>query len=109
MLGFPNDCREYKAAAVVLNELNIKSIQLMTNNPRKISKLKEEGIKISSILPLITKYNKFNSDYINTKIKKMGHAIDKDELSDEQLEEVHGGMSDKRFELWRTEKINESR
>jgi hypothetical protein len=39
----------------------------------------------------------------------MGHAIDKDELSDEQLEEVHGGMSDKRFELWRTEKINESR
>jgi GTP cyclohydrolase II len=109
MLGFTNDCREYKAAAVVLNELNIKSIQLMTNNPRKISKLKEEGIKISSILPLITKYNKFNSDYINTKIKKMGHAIDKDELSDEQLEEVHGGMSDKRFELWRTEKINESR
>jgi 3,4-dihydroxy 2-butanone 4-phosphate synthase / GTP cyclohydrolase II len=106
-LNLPDDCREYKAAAFILNELNIKSIQLMTNNPRKISELKKEGIKISSKLPLITKYNNCNSDYINTKIQKMGHTIDEDKLSDEQLENVAGGMSYERFDLWRARTINE--
>jgi GTP cyclohydrolase II len=106
-LNLPDDCREYKTAAFILNDLRVKSIQLMTNNPRKISELKKEGIKISSKLPLITKYNSCNSDYINTKIQKMGHTIDEDQLSDEQLENVAGGMSYERFELWRTRTINE--
>ena len=107
-LNLPDDCREYKTAAFILNDLNIKSIQLMTNNPRKIRKLKHEGIKISSSEPITTKYNNHNSDYINTKIKKMGHTIDEDELSDEQLEIVAGGMSHERFEMWRAEFINEN-
>jgi GTP cyclohydrolase II len=105
-LNLPDDCREYKTAAFILNDLNIKSIELMTNNPRKISELKKEGIKISSISPLITKYHSCNSSYINTKIKKMGHTINNNELSDEQLEHVAGGMSDARFDIWRTEVIN---
>lgn len=108
-LNLPDDCREYKAAAFILNDLNIKSIELMTNNPRKISELKKEDIKISSISPLITKYNNCNSDYINTKIQKMGHTIDKDKLSDEQLENVAGGMSCERFDLWRAKLLNENR
>ena len=107
-LNLPDDCREYKTAAFILNDLNIKSIQLMTNNPRKISKLKNEGIKISSNLPIITKYNNHNSNYISTKIKKMGHTINEDELSDDQLEIVAGGMPHKRFEMWRAEFINEN-
>lgn len=107
-LNLPDDCREYKAAAFILNDLNIKSIELMTNNPRKISELKKERIKISSISPLITEYNDHNSDYINTKIKKMGHTINNDELSAEQLEHVAGGMSVEAFDLWRAGVLNEN-
>jgi 3,4-dihydroxy 2-butanone 4-phosphate synthase / GTP cyclohydrolase II len=105
-LNLPDDCREYKTAAFILNDLNIKSVQLMTNNPRKISELKKEGIEISSISPLTTKYHSCNSNYINTKIKKMGHAINNDELSDDQLEHIAGGMSAERFDIWRARTIN---
>ena len=106
-LNLPDDCREYKIAVFILNDLNVKSIELMTNNPRKISELKKEGIKISSISPLITKYHSCNSNYINTKIKKMGHIINNDELSDDQLEHVAGGMSAARFDIWRSRTLNE--
>ena len=41
--------------------------------------------------------------------KKINHTIDRNELSDEQLENVMGGMSYRRFSVWRAETLNESR
>lgn len=75
MLGFPDDCREYKVAAFVLKDLKVKSINLMTNNPRKISELKKEDIKISARIPIVTVQNAHSSSYLETKIKRMGHII----------------------------------
>jgi len=74
-LGLPDDCREYKTAAFILNDLQIKSVELMTNNPRKISKLKKEGIKVSARIPIVTVQNIHSSSYLDTKIKRMGHLI----------------------------------
>jgi hypothetical protein len=62
-------------------------------------------IKFISQTLLQYKHNSF----INTIIKKTGVIIDEDKLSDEQLENVIGGMSDKVFDLWRAEYLNESR
>ena len=50
-------------------------VHLMTNNPRKISKLKKEGIKVSSRVPIVTVQNAHSSSYLETKIKRMGHII----------------------------------
>jgi GTP cyclohydrolase II len=74
-LGFPDDCREYKTAAFILRDLQVKSIRLMTNNPRKISKLKKEGIEVSARVPIVTVQNVHSSSYLETKIKRMGHII----------------------------------
>ena len=45
-LGLPDDAREYSAVKNILEDLGVKSIQLMTNNPRKIEKLTALGIAI---------------------------------------------------------------
>ena len=82
-LGLPDDCREYKVAAFILNDLQVKSIKLMTNNPRKISKLKKEGIKVSARLPIVTAQNIHSASYFETKIKRMGHIIKEAEVIDE--------------------------
>ena len=76
LLGFPDDCREYKMAAFILKDLKVKSINLMTNNPRKISELKKEGINVSGRLPIVTVQNIHSSSYLETKVKRMGHIID---------------------------------
>jgi GTP cyclohydrolase II len=74
-LGFPDDCREYKPAAFILNDLQVKSVELMTNNPRKMIKLEEEGVEVSARLPIVTTQNIHSSSYLETKIKRMGHII----------------------------------
>lgn len=76
-LGLPVDCREYKTAAFILSDLQVKSIKLMTNNPRKISKLRKEGVKVSARIPIVTIQNVHSSSYLETKIKRMGHVISK--------------------------------
>ncbi|MFP4362827.1 MAG: GTP cyclohydrolase II [Spirochaetia bacterium] len=74
-LGFPEDMRTYRIAAIILNALGIPSIGLLTNNPDKISQLTEAGVTINSRIPLVTKKNKWNRDYLKTKEMKMGHLF----------------------------------
>ena len=83
LLGFPDDCREYKIAAFILKDLKVKSINLMTNNPRKISELKKEGISVTARLPIVTVQNIHSSSYLETKVKRMGHIIEEGEAIDE--------------------------
>ena len=74
-LGHLADEREYDVAAAILNHLNVQSIKLLTNNPAKISALKNLGINVISRLPLEIQANNDNASYLNTKVIKMAHLL----------------------------------
>ncbi|AGO60281.1 GTP cyclohydrolase II [Ferroplasma acidarmanus] len=73
--GLPADNRHYNFAIDVIKYFNIKSIELMTNNPEKIKNLEENGIKISKRIPVIIEPNSFDKFYLETKKDKMGHML----------------------------------
>jgi len=75
-LGFRDDERDYHIAASMLHTLRVKSICLMTNNPRKIDQLRRYGITITGRIPLIIPPNPYNKFYLETKAKKSGHMLD---------------------------------
>jgi GTP cyclohydrolase II len=74
-LGFRDDEREYSSAAHMLDSLKVKSIQLMTNNPKKIEELKRYGINITGRIPLVIPPNQYNEFYLRTKAEKSGHMM----------------------------------
>jgi GTP cyclohydrolase II len=75
-LGFRDDERDYAIAAHMLMSLQVKSINLITNNPKKIQQLKENGIVINHRIPHIMEPNEHNLFYLETKAAKSGHLID---------------------------------
>jgi GTP cyclohydrolase II len=75
-LGFRDDERDYEVAAHMLKALKIESIQLMTNNPKKIDQLTRYGIKVNGRIPHSMEPNKHNRFYLETKAAKSGHMID---------------------------------
>jgi 3,4-dihydroxy 2-butanone 4-phosphate synthase/GTP cyclohydrolase II len=74
-LGFRPDQRHYLDAAQILHSLDIRKIQLLTNNPQKIQDMKHSGITIIKRIPLISDVNSFNKNYLRTKQKKLGHLL----------------------------------
>ena len=74
-LGFEDDERNFQIGASILRELEIPSIRLMTNNPRKIQLLEENGIDVSERVALLVEKNEFNAHYLGTKAKKSGHLL----------------------------------
>jgi GTP cyclohydrolase II len=75
-LGFRDDERDYAIAAHMLNSLKVGSIQLITNNPKKIQQLVDYGIKVSGHVPHVMQPNQYNRFYLETKAAKSGHWID---------------------------------
>lgn len=75
-LGFDTDHRFFLPAAEMLRQMGIANIQLMTNNPDKISQIEACGITVDSRLPIITPDNPHNADYLATKAKRTGHMFD---------------------------------
>ncbi|HKZ85245.1 MAG TPA: GTP cyclohydrolase II [Anaerolineae bacterium] len=75
-LGFRDDERDYAVAAHMLESLKVKSIRLMTNNPRKINDLMTHGVKVTERISLIIPPNPYNRFYLETKAVKSGHLID---------------------------------
>jgi GTP cyclohydrolase II len=75
-LGFRDDERDYSVAAHMLKSLHVKSIQLITNNPRKIDDLTRNGIVVNGRIPLVMEANQYNRFYLETKALKSGHLID---------------------------------
>ncbi|MDR0800726.1 MAG: bifunctional 3,4-dihydroxy-2-butanone-4-phosphate synthase/GTP cyclohydrolase II [Endomicrobium sp.] len=75
-LGFKPDLRDYGIAAQMLSELGIKSINLMTNNPRKIEELEGYGLKVTKRVPVEINPTEFNREYLKTKKEKMGHILE---------------------------------
>lgn len=74
-LGFPPDLRNYGMGAQILNDIGVKQIRLITNNPRKIAGLKGYGIEIVDRVPLLIEATDYNSVYLATKAKKLGHFL----------------------------------
>lgn len=75
-LGFGADMRDYGICKKMLEHLQIKSVRLMTNNPRKVTALKKQGIEVSERLALQTGQNPHNAKYLATKAGKLGHMMD---------------------------------
>jgi 3,4-dihydroxy 2-butanone 4-phosphate synthase/GTP cyclohydrolase II len=71
-LGHQVDAREWSDAVEILEELALKSVVLMTNNPEKIQALSDAGIK-ATVLSLPIAANEFNQKYLDTKATKLGH------------------------------------
>ena len=74
-LGFPMDLREYGIGAQILSDLGLKTIQLITNNPKKVVGLEGYGLVITKQIPIRVKANPHNVKYLKTKKEKMGHTI----------------------------------
>jgi GTP cyclohydrolase II len=75
-LGFRDDERDYSVAAHMLESLHVKSVCLITNNPKKIEELTKHGIKVNGRIPHVMPANKYNRFYLETKALKSGHLID---------------------------------
>jgi GTP cyclohydrolase II len=74
-LGFHADARNYELVQPMLAQFGIKSVRLMTNNPRKIDALAKLGIGVAERVPLLVNRNAFNNSYLNTKEAKLGHMM----------------------------------
>jgi len=77
-LGFTPDRRDYGIGAQICRDLGLKNIRILTNNPKKISRLEVYGIKIVEQIPLIAEPTKHNVDYLRTKKYRFGHMLDED-------------------------------
>ncbi len=74
-LGFGEDDRDYSIVGHVFNDLGVKKLKLITNNPKKIEYVESLGIQIVERIPAITKSNKYNEGYLLTKKEQMGHIL----------------------------------
>ena len=74
-LGHLADEREYDFAALMLEDLKVKSISLITNNPKKIEGLVKLGIRVDKRIPIETHIHNDNQDYLKTKVEKMSHMM----------------------------------
>jgi len=75
-LGFGADMRDYSMLAPMLEHLNIKSVRLITNNPRKVTAFEEIGVEVCERLELKTGRNPHNEKYLQTKAGKLGHLFE---------------------------------
>jgi 3,4-dihydroxy 2-butanone 4-phosphate synthase/GTP cyclohydrolase II len=74
-LGFDMDLREYGLGAQILVDLGLKTIRLLTNNPKKVVGLEGYGLKIVEQVPIRVKPNPHNERYLKVKREKMGHLL----------------------------------
>ncbi len=72
-LGFAPDERNYNIASSILQLLGIEKVNLLTNNPDKITGLELNNIQVVERIPLVIKPNKYNEKYMNTKQERMNH------------------------------------
>lgn len=84
-LGFDDDMRDFRAAARMLQALEVRSIDLMTNNPRKVAQLEQYGVTVANRIPLALPPNPFNEFYLRTKAAKSGHLLDFNAHLDEPM------------------------
>ncbi len=81
ILGHPPDARNYRIATEILKALEITEVCLLTNNPDKVEQMKNMGVNIVEIMPIIVGVGKENVEYLTTKAERMGHAIDSNAIN----------------------------
>jgi GTP cyclohydrolase II len=74
-LGLPIDSRDFREAADVLRMLGVRSVRLLTNNPAKVSAIREAGIGVDEVLPVTTSPNRRSLAYLRTKRERLGHEL----------------------------------
>jgi GTP cyclohydrolase II len=74
-LGHLADERVYDLAALILNELGVRSVALITNNPQKIDQLQNLGVSVTERIPIEPTINSDNLDYLKTKVERMKHIL----------------------------------
>ncbi len=79
LLGFPDDLRRYDVAADMLRLLGVRSVELVTNNPLKLSGLAEAGVRVRGRIQLPSPANPHNVEYLRVKRDRTGHLIALDE------------------------------
>ena len=72
-LGFEEDHRGYRVASDILRDLGVVSVVLMTNNPRKVEDLQNDGIVVTRREPHEVQAHEHNRDYLRTKQDRLGH------------------------------------
>lgn len=75
-LGLPADDRNFDIAIEILNILNVKEINLLTNNPQKLKFVKDSNIKLNKRIPLQMVSTKESEAYLKTKKEYFGHLLD---------------------------------
>ena len=75
LLHLPVDARTYDAAAAMLRELGVDSVELMTNNPAKVDELRQLGIVVEKRLPVLIPANPFSASYLEVKRQRMAHEL----------------------------------
>ncbi|MGI5193524.1 GTP cyclohydrolase II [Streptomyces sp. CA-288835] len=74
-LGLPVDARDYGVAADMLHDLNVPSVRLLSNNPRKSEALRHHGIEVTEHVPLLIPPREHNISYLRTKRERMDHHL----------------------------------
>ncbi|MFI1101580.1 bifunctional 3,4-dihydroxy-2-butanone-4-phosphate synthase/GTP cyclohydrolase II [Streptomyces melanogenes] len=74
-LGLPADARDYAAGAQILEDLGVRSLRLMTNNPEKTTALVRHGLKVTGREPMAVQAGEHNLRYLRTKRDRMGHDL----------------------------------
>lgn len=82
LLGHQVDERDYHVAALILQDLGVRSIRLLTNNPHKIRRLQELGIIVSARVPMNVAVTTENARYLQTKALRMNHLLSLPDLSE---------------------------
>ena len=74
-LGFRADEREFGTGAQILHDLGVRRLNVLTNNPKKLSGLQGYGLEVVAQVPLVVAPNQHNQKYLDTKRDKMGHLL----------------------------------
>lgn len=74
-LGFATDLRDFSVAISILNDLGIKRVRLLTNNPEKVKAFEDSGIEVVERLPLSIPAGTHNKTYLATKQNDLGHLL----------------------------------
>lgn len=75
LLGFPADKRDYGIGAQILRDLGLRKLRILTNNPKKVSRLEVYGVEVVEQLPIQVPPNAANRRYLQTKKSKLGHLL----------------------------------
>lgn len=74
-LGLPADARDYAAGAQILQDLGVRSLRLMTNNPEKTDAVLRHGLAVTGREPMPVQAGEHNLRYLRTKRDRMGHDL----------------------------------